>query len=90
MFLVPFDVVRVSSVVSLQLLVYVEQDDHRGDEIHRFSCGEQVKVGATVSTAVSVAENLKGQGGKLSIFLLPVVQVGTFVLHYYTVLSKVS
>lgn len=24
----PFDVIRVSSVVSLQLLVHIEQDDH--------------------------------------------------------------
>lgn len=60
--LLPFDVVCVPSVVSLQPLVHVEQDDHGGDEIHRFSSGEQVKVGATVPAAITVAEQGNGQG----------------------------
>lgn len=54
----------MSGVVSLQPLVHVKQDDHGGDEIHRFSSGEQVKVGATVSTAVAIAEQESGQGMK--------------------------
>lgn len=54
----------MSGVVSLQLLVHIKQDDHGGDEIHRFSSGEQVKVGATVSTAVAIAEQESGQGMK--------------------------
>lgn len=60
----PFDVVCVSSVVSLQLLVHIEQDDHRGNEIHRFSGGQQVKVGATVSAAVTITGHSKCQGTK--------------------------
>lgn len=54
----------MSGVVSLQPLVHVKQDDHGGDEIHRFSSGEQVKVGATVSTTVAIAEQESGQGMK--------------------------
>lgn len=54
--------------MSLQLLVYVEKDDHRGDEIHRFSSRKQVQVGATVSAAVTVAEQLgsRNQNGFLT------------------------
>lgn len=63
-YLLPFDVVCVSSVVSLQLLVHIKQDNHWGDEIHRFSSGQQVKVGATVSTTVTVAGYQEGQGVK--------------------------
>lgn len=55
MCLSPLDVVRVSCVVSLQLLVHVEQDDHGGNEIHRLSSRKQVQVGATVSATVTVA-----------------------------------
>ena len=60
----PFDVICVSGVVSLQLLVHIEQDDHGGDEVHRLSSGQQVKVGATVSTTVAVTGGQTGQGVK--------------------------
>ncbi len=60
----PFDVICVSSVVSLQLLIHIVQDDHWGDEIHRFSSGQQVKVGATVSTAVAITGHSKGSRNK--------------------------
>lgn len=51
----PFDVICVSCVVSLQLLVHIKQDNHRGDEVHRLPGGQQVKVGATVATTVAIA-----------------------------------
>lgn len=64
----PFDVVCVPGVVPLQPLVHVEQDDHRGDEVDGFPSGQQVKVGATVSTAVTVTEQSERSRNKASFY----------------------
>lgn len=64
----PFDVVCVPSVVPLQALVHVEQDDHWGDEVDGFPSGQQVKVGATVSTAVTVTEQSERSRNKASFY----------------------
>lgn len=58
----PFDVICVSCVVSLQLLVHIKQDNHRGDEVHRLPGGQQVEIGATVATTVAVAGMSPGSG----------------------------
>lgn len=80
----------MSGVVSLQPLVHVKQDDHGGDEIHRFSSGEQVKVGATVSTTVAIAEQESGQGmkerktlnGSITCFALFSLITNSYVLSF--------
>ena len=53
--LLPLDVIRVTGVVSLQLLVHVVQDHHGGDEVHRLPRGQQVQVRATVSPPVAIS-----------------------------------
>lgn len=58
----PFDVICVSCVVSLQLLIHIKQDNHRGDEVHRLPGGQQVEVGATVATTVAIAGMSPGSG----------------------------
>lgn len=50
----PFDVVVVAQVVSLLLLLRVVQHHHRGVEVDDLSRGQQVEVGAAVTSAVAV------------------------------------
>lgn len=52
----PFDIVVVAQVVSLLLLLGVVQHHHRGVEVDDLSCGQQVEVGAAVTSAVAVPD----------------------------------
>lgn len=45
----------MSSVVSLQLLVYVVQHHNRGNKINRLAGGKQVEIGSTVTAPVTIA-----------------------------------
>ncbi len=54
----PFDIVIVAQVVSLLLLLSVVQHHHRGVEVDDLSCGQQVEVGAAVTSTVAVPGSL--------------------------------
>lgn len=51
----PFDIIIVSQVVSLLLLLSVVQHHYRSVKVDNFSCGQQVEVGAAVTTTVAIS-----------------------------------
>lgn len=53
--LLPFDVIGMPSVMSLQLFVNIVQHHHGGNEINRLASGEQVEIGTTVTAPVAIA-----------------------------------